>query len=126
MKTIQRYNNTHVYSYDYHEALDDDKIVPFRPYVIQTEATMDGIVYDGKYYSLSDFGTNVYIHDTHRKVANEIAEIKDALTLVFAQNTDHANIIAEDFREVFAEELQIDNPKECVKAITSENRACKQ
>lgn len=64
VKTIQRYNNTHVYSYDYHEALDDDKIVPFRPYVIQTEATMDGIVYDGKYYSLSDFGTNVYIHDT--------------------------------------------------------------
>lgn len=124
-KTIQRYNNNHVYSYDYHEALDDDKVVPFRPYVIQTEATMDGIVYDGEHYSPSDFGTNVYIRDTHRKVAREItdeADIENELTLVFAQNIDHANIIAEDFREVFSEELQIDNPKEFVKTITSENR----
>ena len=124
-KTIQRYNNNHVYSYDYHEALDDDKVVPFRPYVIQTEATMDGIVYDGEHYSPSDFGTNVYIHDTHRKVAKEIinkADPEDELTLVFAQNIDHANIIAEDFREVFSEELQIENPKEFVKTITSENR----
>ncbi|MDL0144534.1 DEAD/DEAH box helicase family protein [Halobacterium salinarum] len=124
-KTIQRYNNNHVYSYDYHEALDDDKVVPFRPYVIQTEATMDGIVYDGEHYSPNDFGTNVYIHDTHRKVAKEIidkADIEDELTLVFAQNIDHANIITEDFREVFSEELQIDNPKEFVKTITSENR----
>jgi type I restriction enzyme R subunit len=124
-KTIQRYNNNHVYSYDYHEALDDDKVVSFRPYVIQTEAMMDGIVYDGEHYSPSDFGTNVYIHDTHRKVAKEIinkADIEDELTLVFAQNIDHANIIAEDFREVFSEELQINNPKEFVKTITSENR----
>jgi len=124
-KTIQRYNNNHVYSYDYHEALDDDKVVPFRPYVIQTEATMDGIVYDGKHYSPSDFGTNVYIHDTHRKVAKEVADIADVeseLTLVFAQNIDHANIIAEDFREVLSEELDIDNPKEFVKTITSEDR----
>lgn len=124
-KTIQRYNNNHVYSYDYHEALDDDKVVPFRPYVIQTEATMDGIVYDGEHYSPSDFGTNVYIHDTHRKVAEEVADIADVeneLTLVFAQNIDHANIIAEDFREVFSEELDIDNPKEFVKTITSEDR----
>jgi type I restriction enzyme R subunit len=124
-KTIQRYNNNHVYSYDYHEALDDDRVVPFRPYVIQTEATMDGIVYDGKHYSPSDFGTNVFIHDTHRKVAKEIIEegdIENELTLVFAQNIDHANIITEDFREVFSEELDIDNSKEFVKTITSENR----
>lgn len=86
---------------------------------------MDGIVYEGEHYSPSDFGTNVYIHDTHRKVAKEIIEvanIEDELTLVFAQNIDHANIIAEDFRKVFSEELQIDNPKEFVKTITSENR----
>ncbi len=124
-KTIRRYNNNHVYSYDYHEALDDDKVVPFRPYVIQTEATMDGILYEGEHYSPSDFGTNVYIHDTHRKVAKEIinrADIEDELTLVFAQNIDHANIIAEDFREVFSQELQIDHAKEFVKTITSENR----
>ena len=124
-KTIRRYNNNHVYSYDYHEALDDDKVVPFRPYVIQTEATMDGIVYEGEHYSPSDFGTNVYIHDTHRKVAEEIinkADIEDELTLVFAQNIDHANIIAEDFREVFSQELQINHPKEFVKTITSESR----
>ncbi|WP_255410508.1 helicase-related protein, partial [Halorubrum sp. Atlit-26R] len=65
------------------------------------------------------------IHDTHRKVAEEIVEIADIendLTLVFAQNIDHANIIAEDFREVFRDKLQIENPEEFVKTITSEDR----
>lgn len=124
-KTLQRYNNNHVYSYDYHQALDDDKVVPFRPYIVQTEATMDGIVYDGTHYPPSDFGTNVLIHDTHRKVAEEIVEIADIendLTLVFAQNIDHANVIAEDFREVFRDKLQIENPEEFVKTVTSEDR----
>jgi type I restriction enzyme R subunit len=65
------------------------------------------------------------IHDTHRKVAQElieIADIEDDLTLVFAQNIDHANVIAEDFREVLKNELNISEADEFVKTITSEDR----
>jgi len=124
-KTLERYNHNHVYDFDYQQALDADKVVPFRPYIVQTEATMEGITYDGVDYSPSDFGRNVLIHDTHRKVAEEIvniADIDEELTLVFAQNIDHARVITEDFRQVFRDELQINNPEEFVKTITSEDR----
>lgn len=124
-KTLQRYNNNHVHSYGYDEALADDKVAPFRPHVIQTQATMEGIDYDGEHYPPSEFGRDVLIHDTHRKVARElidIVDIENELTLVFAQNVDHANVIAEDFREVLKNELDITEADEFVKTITNEDR----
>lgn len=124
-KTVERYNGNHVYRYSYDEALDDDHVVPLDPHIIRTKVTMDGITHEGTHYSPEQFGKDVLIHDTHKKVARELVEQADMekdLTLVFAQNIDHAKVIADDFREVLGEELDIDTPQEFVKTIVGEDR----
>lgn len=124
-KTLKRYNHNHVFSYDYQNALDDKKVVPFSPHVISTKVTMEGIHYEGKHYTPKQFGRSVIIQDTHRKIAKEIlnyTDIKNELTLVFAQNIRHAESIKKDFIKIFKKELDIEHPKEFIKVITSEQR----
>lgn len=124
-KTVERYNNNETYKYKYDEALEDNHVVPFQSYVIKTDVTMSGISYEGEHYKPSEFGRKAIVKDTHQKVAEELidyTDIKNDLTLVFAQNIEHANAIRDHFINVFRKKLDIDNPKDFVKTITSDDR----
>lgn len=128
-KTLNRYNNNHIYSYDYEKALDDGRVVPFYPRLIQTEITMDGYTHKGRHYSPRDIGRKITIDETNKLIARELAnnsEPEDELTLVFAQGVKHAENIERNFTEVFKDELDLDAPNELVCMITGENRNAKR
>lgn len=124
-KTVDRYNGNHIYEFTYDEALDKDLVVPFNPYRIQTEITMQGIHRNGVHYTPKEIGRKVLVQDTHKKVARGLLEhinLKEDLTLVFAQNVAHADQIAEDFKEVYKEEENLENADEFIKVISSKHQ----
>lgn len=122
---IERYKRNLAYEYSYPTAVEDDKVAPFVPYVIRTQFTMDGVEKDGKNYSPREIGRNVYLPDTNQTIAKELikrneTDLENELTLVFAQNIEHANNIKEDFEKVFINELGVE--KGFVRTLTSKDR----
>lgn len=123
-QTLDRYIN-HVYEFDYQNALDKDLVVPFTPHRIQTEITMQGIHRNGIHYSPKQIGRDIIVTDTHRVVADGLLEhidLKDELTLVFAQNIKHAEQIAKDFKDRFKETVGLEQADEFIKVISSEHQ----
>lgn len=122
-QTKERYNGNLIYKYNYQDALDDNKVAPFNGYSIDTKImTEDGIIDDGKMYTPDQIGSDVIVEDTHRKVAQkvqEITDVKNELTLVFAQNTDHAETIKDNLREEYAD--LFDDPREAIQRVTGKD-----
>jgi type I restriction enzyme R subunit len=118
-RTLSRFDGNLVAEYGYRQALNDEHVVPFQIYALETEVTMGG-VFDSQtndYYSPDKLGSEILVPDTHRKVGQEIRdrmEDENELTLIFARNDDHATQIVSDLREtVFS-----DKPDAYIQKIT--------
>lgn len=114
-----------VYHYSYNQAVEDKKILPINVHKISTRLDIN------KLYPINNEEDEFYhkelniTEEIHKKVARNLinsTDIKNELTVVFAQNINHANDIVRDFREVYDKEHNIKNSNEFVKKITIKDR----
>lgn len=123
--TKRRYDNNLAYKYDYNAALKDNYVVPFRTYKVDTKLMMndeEGIRYKGKKYTSDDIGNKIIIRDVHRKVSEALRDdtnVRNELTLVFANNRDHAQYIVDDFRDEYSD--LFDNPRQAIQKVTGDS-----
>lgn len=118
--TDERYNGNVAYEYDYNNALKDEKVVPYRCFSVDTQIMAeDGIRHNGKWYSPDKIGDDIIVRDTQEKVAEALLDntnVKDELTLVFAYNRKHAQVIVDDLREIYGDLFE--DPYEEIKRVT--------
>lgn len=119
-ETQKRYNYNEAYKYDYNDALGDRHVVPFKSYTVDTQImTEKGFHHNGKWYKPKQIGEDIIIRDSQQKVADSLLEktdVKNELTLVFAQNRIHARVIRDDLRDMYSD--LFDNPIEEIKRVT--------
>jgi type I restriction enzyme R subunit len=103
--TVGYFRENWVYRYRYWDAVEDGKVVPYETYRIDTEITMDGLVYDGEEYDPKELERKITVPATNRLIAREFRENSedDEKTLVFAKNDYHAKELERIFRQVYSD-----------------------
>lgn len=106
---------TIAYSYDLKKAISDQWLVPIRPWVIETKATLDDVKITAGEFNQKDLAEAVNNAARNKLAVAAWREHADGLsTLAFTVDVAHAHALAEEFRSagIPAEALSGETPKD--------------
>ncbi|KXB00082.1 hypothetical protein AKJ42_01770 [candidate division MSBL1 archaeon SCGC-AAA261C02] len=103
--TVSYFHRNLVHQYRYDTAVEEEHLVPYETYRIETGITAKGLYYSGEAYEPSDLERKITVPDRNRLIAKEFRENSEdgQKTLIFAVNDNHAAQLEKIFREVYSD-----------------------